>query len=238
LKIADLMEVQWGQMLVKRDPVSEVVGVGVGGADLIRPAGSSSRDKPNTGVVIKAGPEAPYSPGDWAVFAEGSFTDLAMGSERDVILLDAQYVLAWVPGHLLPIDINQEDILDYLMAPLGYLLTERAEMPISRGRIIIPDGINLHTRSSEARVVACSSAESPFKSGDDVFLAGSVSKSILCGKGRRVWLTKPRQIPARILAHPEEMIEKDEAHTVGMHDFNQAINDSPGLDEGDRRLPQ
>lgn len=41
-----------------------------------------------------------------------------------------------------------------LVAPPGYLLVERVEMAVRRGRIIVPEGIKMSTRSCEAIVVS------------------------------------------------------------------------------------
>jgi len=247
LTVADLLQPEWGKLLVRRDAVSDVVGVGLGGQALHAPAQAMARMRPNTGIVLKAGPQAPsyYAPGAWVLWGDGAATELAMGGDRQAVLLDSQYILAWVPAadakalaEVAGLDLSSEDLLPFLQAPPGSYLVERREMPVIRGRIIIPDGVNLHTRSSEAEISAVGpGTDGPFALGDGVFLAGNVSKSFWVGR-RRLWVCLPGQIPARLLAEPEAGLEAGEGAGPGMQDFHLSLDHDIALDEGDLRQPR
>lgn len=277
--IADLLEPEWANLIVRRDKASDVVGVGLGGQALV--SAERYRQRPNSGVILKRGPQAPaaYQPGCWVLWGEGSATALGMGGEQEVVLLNAQYVLASidssaepsvvagceicdggavkciepfsVPPRLLSspcpccrpmanaiaeADLANEGLIPFLQAPPGSYLVERREMPIQRGRIYIPDGVNLHTRSCEAEIID-SSADGPFAEGDAVFLAGSVSKSFWIGH-RRLWVVLPGQIPARLLAEPADVISPSEGVSAGMADLLANQDLDVRYDEGDPRAPR
>lgn len=244
--IADLLEPEWGNMLIRRDKPSDVVGVGLGGQALV--SAERYRQRPNSGVVLKRGPQAPvaYQPGCWVLWGEGSATALGLSGEQEVVLLNAQYVLALVPvaarlsadipGQVF-CDTADETVIPFLQAPPGSYLVERREMPIQRGRIYIPDGVNLHTRSCEAEVISSSADGGPFAEGDAVFLAGSVSKSFWIGH-RRLWVVLPGQIPARLLADPADVISPSEGISAGMADLLAGQDLDSRFDEGDPRAPR
>jgi len=238
--IADLLQPEWANLLVRRDASSDVVGVGLGGQALV--TAERYRQRPNSGVILKAGPQAPacYQPGCWVLWGEGSATALGMGGDQEVVLLNAQYVLAWVDGVVTPdlseADVANEDVIPFLQAPPGSYLVERREMPVQRGRIYIPDGARLHTRSCEAEIIS-SSTDGPFAEGDAVFLAGSVSKSFWIGH-RRLWVVLPGQIPARLLQEPAEVITPSEGISAGMPDLLTNQDRDGRFDEGDARAPR
>lgn len=243
-QISDLLQPEWGYLLIQKDPESEIIGMGLDGNPLVAPEGYRDRSRPSTGIVLKAGPGAPYPPGIWVVFDSHSGTDLALGGDRDKILLESSQVLAWVAKEdieelreIESLGADQEPTVAVLNASPGFMLVERAEMPIHRGRIIIPDGVNVHTRSSEAEVIAVGTQESPYKEGDNVFLAGSVSKSFNCGPGfaRRFWRCTPQQIPARILQEPAEPIVAENNPLAGMKELRQQVDHDRAWDEGDPR---
>lgn len=241
--IADLLAPEWGNLLVQRDVSSDVIGVGMGGQALV--AAERYRQRPNCGVILKRGPQAPacYQPGVWVLWSDGAATALAMGGDREAVLLASEYVLAWceVEGYRTPPprtdigapDLSSEGLVPFLEAPPGRYLVERREMPVERGRIIIPDGVNLNTRSCEAEVIS-SSVDGPFQPGDGVFLAGSVSKSFWVGH-RRLWVVLPGQIPARLLEEPSEPLRPAEGVSVGMMDLLVNEDRDAAVDEGDPR---
>lgn len=244
--VEDLLQPEWGNLLVRRDAVSDVVGVGLGGQSLTAPAQAMARMRPNTGIILKAGPQAPecYKPGAWVLWGDGAATDLAMGGDRQAVLLNSQYVLAWVSAGAAAeldaidgLDLSTENIVPFLQAPPGSYLVERREMPVTRGRIIIPDGVNVHTRSSEAEIMDSSVPGGPYALGEGVFLAGNVSKSFWAGR-HRFWVCLPGQIPARLLAEPETGLEAGEGAGPGMQDFTLSLDTDVALDEGDLRQPR
>lgn len=90
-----------------------------------------------------------------------------------------------------------------LSPPPGYLLVERLENPLQRGRIIIPDW-ERH-RASDVAVVLSSSVED-YTPGDHILLGASVTRSIHLGeRGEKV---VRRVAAAQVLArvHPESRI--------------------------------
>ncbi len=240
LAIADIMQPCRANLLVRRDVPTDVVGVGLEGKSLVR--AERYQQRPNTGLVVKRGDQAPacFSPGTWLIWGDGAATALAMGGEREMVLVNSQYVLAWTrQGWGAEADpLADEATIPFLQAPPGAHLVERLEMPVQRGRIIIPDGINLHTRSSEATVIASGLTCLDFWPGDTVFLAGSVSRSFWVGH-RRLWVVTPQQIPAKLLPErPDVALAADEGTTAGMQDFTMGLDADAALDEGDPRSPR
>lgn len=66
-------------------------------------------------------------------------------------------------------------------APPRKLLVQRAEQPLVRGRILIPEGIRSSTRASEATVISVGEGVSGFAVGDGLLLASSVGQGIAFG---------------------------------------------------------
>ena len=92
------------------------------------------------------------------------------------------------------------DSLPLVSAPPHSLLVRRLEMPVRRGLIIIPDGINTSTRSNEAIIVRVGEGQYlyPWVEGDRVFLSPSVSRCFEFVGGVTLWLCHENQILAKI----------------------------------------
>lgn len=97
-----------------------------------------------------------------------------------------------------------------LVAPPGYLLVERVAMATRRGRIIVPEGIKMSTRSCEAVVVSVGKGVyRGWQEGDRVFLAAGVGRPIKLGvrEERTVYRITTSMVLARIVANTEAGIE-------------------------------
>lgn len=137
----------------------------------------------------------------------------------------------------------QSNVLSSLRAPAGKLLVTRLEMPIQRGRIIIPDGINTTTRASEA-VVICAGEGSfayPWVEGDVVFLAPSVSRHFEVDGGMTVWVVSEGEILAKVLDQnqlPQLSLHESPEHWMqetGALEVGRADVETGTVVEGDRR---
>lgn len=93
-----------------------------------------------------------------------------------------------------------KSLLPLVSAPPHSLLVQRLEMPVRRGLIIIPDGVNTSTRSNEAVIVRVGSGQyqHPWVEGDRVFLSPSVSRCFEFVGGVTLWLCYENQILAKI----------------------------------------
>jgi co-chaperonin GroES (HSP10) len=133
------------------------------------------------------------------------------------------------------------DWLPLAQALPGRLLVQRLEMPIARGRIILPESSRKHTRSAEAIVKSLGEGAeemvgNPLVVGDQVLISGLSGRPIKFGLREEVELLDiPAQAVLAIL--PVEL--KDEAVTVEAHPMQhwdrtlEVAQD--GLEEGDRR---
>jgi hypothetical protein len=241
--IAQILEPEWNLLLVKRDPVSDVVGVGLEGKPLVVPERyHGGLTRPRTGRILKAGPDAHrrLSPGRRVVFQALSGTPLAMGGDRDTLLLPPMEVLALFPEGLEDEDLDHE-LVAKLEPPPGHLLVKRLEVPVRRGRIIIPDGVKVQTRSSEAIVLSAGAdAGDRFRSGDHVFLAGTVSRAFSVGLHDDTEVTRvtPGMIQGRLYVQTEHPIEREPEFEGVMKEVQPELDDSGKFLEGDPRAPQ
>ena len=92
------------------------------------------------------------------------------------------------------------ELLPLAYAPPHRLLVKRLEMPVRRGRILIPDTFNTATRSYEAVIVSVGDGTFtfPWVEGDVVFLAPSVSRCFEFLDGTVLWLCGEAEILAKI----------------------------------------
>jgi hypothetical protein len=246
--IADILSPEWEGLLVLREPQSMVVGVGLEGKGIIRPDTSRDAIRPRIGKVIKWGPDAPpfyRRKGLRVLFAPMSGTVLGTvggtGKDeegRDIVLLPPAEVLCVMSGVENVDDPLSLNWVDHAIPPPGHLLVERAEKPLLRGRIIIPDGSNAATRSAEAEVVGAARDTSRFAEGDGVLLGGGVGRSIPFGlRGERVFYRcTPRQILGRLEGKLTETVTPEESAARHAADIMQPVE--AALDEGDPRLPR
>jgi hypothetical protein len=97
-----------------------------------------------------------------------------------------------------------------LVAPPGYLLVEREEMPVKRGRIHLPAGILFSTRSSHARVVSVGEGlEDEWAEDEAIYLSNAVGRPIHLGlRGERtLYRITPSVVLARIVGEVDQPIE-------------------------------
>ena len=136
-----------------------------------------------------------------------------------------------------------------LVAPPGHLLVEREEMPLQRGRIHIPAGIRMSTRSCEAVVRSVgeglvatpveggSSWRQPlrelFSEGDRVFLAAGAGRPIKLGlRGERtLYRITPSMVLARIVGEAATGIESKGIQPQEIADWE--IEAASVIDEGE-----
>lgn len=250
MRLEEVFEPEWSYLLVRRDPVSRVVGVGLNGQGIIAPESSWDVGRPHTGEVVKCGPDAPwiYAVTTWdeargrkvgvrVVFQLHSGHEMRMSGE-DMVLLPVTEVLAigrdWSGA------IEDEDAAEHLEPPPGHLLVERAEAPVERGRITIPDGVSTATRSHEAEILASAVTQSRrFEVGETVFLGPSVRKGFAVGlrADRKILRCTEPEILGHVKGEmaPVELQPDNAAHLralQGERPFDERFN------EGDLRAPQ
>jgi hypothetical protein len=121
-----------------------------------------------------------------------------------------------------------------LDAPPGYLLVEREEMPLRRGRIHIPAAIRMSTRSCEAVVRSVGvRADDSFAEGDRVFLAAGAGRAIKLGlRGERtLYRIEPSVVLARIVGEAATGIESKGIQPQAIADWE--IEAASAIDEGE-----
>lgn len=132
------------------------------------------------------------------------------------------------------------DDLSCAVAPPGYLLVERAEQPLRRGRIQIPDTYRGRTRSVEAIITSIGSGVQGFELGERVLLAHASGDEIRFEQrsvGRReersLWKIPRSVILARV--YGEDEVSHEGMHPdVGVGDLVPDYDD-PAWEEGDSR---
>lgn len=123
----------------------------------------------------------------------------------------------------------------------GRLLVQRLEMPIARGRIILPESSRRNTRSGEAIVKSVGEGASAIvgydlEPGCQVLLSGLTGRPIKFGLREEVELL---DIPAgAVLALLPDSLKDAEvsAHTEPMQHWDRELEvGQEGFEEGDRR---
>lgn len=192
-QIEDRIIPTFGNIYVKPDPISNVIGVGLGGLSLEAPERHAHKVEPGkcqTGVVVAAGWDAirrwpglvgkrvawpPYERTVWR----------SEGSEDRVHLDSIEKIICWFseghPDVERPLD---EAWIDTLQARPNTLLVERVDPPPYRGSIVVPDGIRTAYRQSEAIIIAAGDGvdKVTFRSGRRLFLPAESNKRIILGK--------------------------------------------------------
>lgn len=259
MSIADSLYPEWDNLLVVPDKVPDDLGIqGINGEMMV--AAEKYKGRPKSGVVIAAGPTAPYPCGARVLFDSHSTTDLGQdGSSERVLLLNSQQVRCWTDGGEDMNDLLGESWRDHIKPPPGCIIVERAQMPTTRGAIWVPDTFNAATRSSEATVLASDDKQGPneevvnpggrtfrlvptnkFAKDDRVFLAGTTAKHIMLGRRGDVvlWIIRPGEITGRLLDDPgairtqAHIAESDIAH------LNELSDTYFGVEEGETRGPR
>lgn len=131
-------------------------------------------------------------------------------------------------------------------APPGRILVHRLEMPLRRGKIIIPEGYNRSTIANEAQVISTGEGVTLFQVGERVFLSPSVSRFFKFQGGIELYICSESQVLCRVKS-PEEVegagailppteISQDPGDQ--MRDFyreSPTMRDKPAVTEGDSR---
>lgn len=231
----------WDNLLVKDDEVPEALTAG-----LVRPS-TAQGPRARSGVVVSVGESvlALYAPGTRIIYGALDGADVTkageVNPEQGYRVISQMAILATVGPLADSSDAMGESWKDHIWACPGQMLVERAAAPVSRGLIIVPDGIRTSSRSSEALVVDVSPDISEFAPHDRVFLAGTVSKSIPLGRREDIvlWVVRPREITGRILVDPGKEIETEEfPHLAAGPELARTAVDTSAFEEGDTRAPR
>lgn len=114
--------------------------------------------RPGTGTILDVGPrhrESPdYYPGRRVLFrpGTGSFVGFEGTSKEGAIRFFNPHQIHGFLDECNTDEVPWEEWAKHAVAPPGYLLVERVEMPIERGLVLLPDGARVHVRSNEAIV--------------------------------------------------------------------------------------
>lgn len=229
----------WDNLLVKDDEVPENIG------SLVRP-GTAQGPRARSGKVAKVGEQVlpTHRPGTRIIYGAQDGADMAeagkVKAEQGYRVISQLAILAYLDGEEDEDDIMGESWKEHLVPCPGQLLVQRAETPVTRGLIHVPAGIHLSTRSAEAVVVSTNWIPADLMSGERVFLAGSVSKSIPLGTREDLvlWVVRPQEITGRILEDPGKIIETSEhPHLAAEAELAQRP-DRTRFEEGDTRAPR
>lgn len=241
LAIEDIFAPEWDLLLVEREKKGDVVGVGLGGQSIVTPDAGKSQ----VGRILRVGPDVPawYVVGRRVVFGihSGTRIELPGQRDRDVLIIPREEIMAMMDGEEDAGELLGLSWKDHVLAPPGKLLVERMEAPLARGRIIIPDGIATSRRSSEGRVHRVGpGAGERFPEGDQVFIAGNVSRNFPLGyrEEERLYVCSPGQLSGHIVGDPgEDGLRASSSVMRGA----ETIPDEPveqRFDDGDSRVPQ
>ncbi len=245
-KLEDIFTPEWDYLLIERERPSNVLAAGrrLGSEDeyeIVAPDTSRKSGETRTGRILLIGPDVPpfYAIGHRAIFSSMGGTKLSLehhADGRELWLLSRREVFAVMDGDESD-DTLAEDWPSHMSPPPGKLLVERCELPITRGRIIIPDGVNLSARSNEALVVAVGPDVTKFQVGDGVYLAESIGKFIPINRDkRRLYLADLAQILGRVDNPTGGGVIGEQHPLMGADTLPREEEDR--LDEGDPRLPQ
>jgi len=246
--ILDVIDAPCGAfLLVRRDTLPDRAG------DLHIPDSALRNMRSTSGTVLAAGPQCTedLTPGRRVVFGEFSGTQVALegvNAASDVIFLPDQDVLAVLddrPFHhagLQPLEQSlglPVELADDAHARPGRLLVERAEMPLTRGRIVLPAGISATTRCAEAVVRSVGAGVGGFAVGDAVLLTGNPGRLMSFGpRGeRRLFQVAPSAVLGKLKAPSELPIATGQpGFTVGSQLLEEALGPAGAVhEEGDSR---
>jgi hypothetical protein len=127
---------------------------------------------------------------------------------------------------------------DRAQALPGRLLVKRLEMPLLRGRILLPESTRRGTRSAEATVQSVGQGVQDFQAGDQVILSGIVGRVIRFGLREEVELL---DLPATAVVAKLPPALRDDAVSATAdprrhwdHTLDEPLLQE-GFEEGDRR---
>jgi co-chaperonin GroES (HSP10) len=243
MSAAELFVPAWRFLLVKRDPVSEVIS----SAGIIGAPSTLAAHKPRTGTVVAAGPDVPavWQPAGSlrevrVAFQVFSGHELTIEGDSSYALIPASEVMAWAVNWTGKME--DADVLEHLEPPPGCMLVERLPMD-DDGKVLRTDNYQLATRSPFAEVLkVASDAIGDFNEGEVVFLSPGVSRGVGLGfVGERPILTvAPEQVLARVNVKTGEVPEV--ATMPNLEDPLRSLRSEAVLDErfdeGDSRAPR
>lgn len=253
--IESLIDPAGDRMLVRRDPPSRQLGVGLGGRAIIAADTMQDMQPCRTGVVLKCGPSATYTPGTRVAF--GNFALMVLEEEKAendadgdsaIGLLNSSEVLCSfaAPEEELARPLSVDGIA-HARAPYGMMLVERSQIPNKRGAILLPHSYVSSIRSREAAVIDVHpilGAEVAHRYlGATVMLHESVGRAIPFGlhKERLLFSISPSQVVAFIRA-PVGEVPDSIGHLQALGDrkpINPAdLEQDVAWDEGDRSAPR
>lgn len=205
---------------------------------------------PWTGVILDRGPWVgdDYSLGRRIMFrSRGGYLVGSEGvgtREGAVRFIDQSLVLGFIDGEE-TLSLPSAEWAERAVAPPGTLLVERVEMPIRRGRIILPDGARIHVRSNETLIRSIGTGVEGYSLGQRVLIAHSVGDELRFGdRGEiRLWKVHPDMILADVIEEtPDLRVYGDDPLTDPgvVSDIVSSIDldESMAYDEGDSRGPQ
>jgi hypothetical protein len=227
----------WGLVLVRTDPISQQVGIGLGGKPLVGPETMRAINPWVSGVIKRCGPsvDGAYAEGDRIMFGREALTVLERegvsvrdGGKEYVAtgLLDQSQIMATFPG--LPED----------MAATSKAVERRA-LPEERGGVLLPNTYTEEMLSAQADVLAVHpEAQCRWREGDVVLLGPSVTRAIHFGYlERTLFVVKPIEIQAEIVG-PAVSAEPEDASPLHYRGAPVLPMDDRQYDEGDPRAPQ
>lgn len=223
---AFILQPDWGNLLIRPDTVATSYG------DLVIP--EKHKGKPRSGVVVAAGPDAPYMPGTRVIFETHAPTEFKDGT----FIIDSGQVRASCDGAEDPADLLGESWKDHLVPPPGCLIVERAKLPALRMGLWVPETWNASQRSGEAVVLA--SNHDRYAKNDRIYLGGTVSRQIPLGVRGDVllWIVKPFEIMARVLSAAPEVEQGPDVVAEGAAHLAEIVDATHGFDEGELRAPR
>ena len=205
-------------LLIRRDVAPEKVG------SIHLASSTRSNLRTTAGTVLGVGPavQADIQVGSRVLFSEfaGSVVALeGIESRSDIIFLadlDVFAVLSDDDGSRLEGDSEGED--SSLGLPLSwmarcrarppYMLVERAEIPLTRGKLFLPPGSRQHTRATEVVVRDVGASVRGYAPGDRLQLASQAGRDLAFGvRGeRKLTQISPSSVFAVYREAPEDVV--------------------------------
>lgn len=114
--------------------------------------------RPGAGTILDVGPrlsgDSDYYPGRRVLYrpGTGSLVGFEGTSKKGAIRFFNPHQIHGFLDECDTEEVPWSEWADHAVAPPGYLLVQRVEMPIERGLVLLPDGARVHVRSNEAIV--------------------------------------------------------------------------------------
>lgn len=247
-------------LLIRRDPHSRQIGVGLGGKAIIA-AGTAQDFQPcRSGVVLKTGPavRGVYEIGTRVAY--GNFAMTVLELERETRVGEEPIEIGLMPATEILCTFSPEadeealpaplaaDGAQWARAPYGLILVERSRLPNQRGSILLPGSITSSIRSLEATVIdihPAAGAPPNLHLGDLVLLHQSVGRAIPFGirADRTLHTAQAAQIIAILRGAkagevPDSLVDEESPLRHRKPIDQSAIERDVVWDEGDARAPR